>query len=450
MIADFTDRHSFALALKRLVSPSRPIQTIERLFGRERELDRIEKALYADGRHVFIYGDRGVGKSSVAAAAANQWQSADATYIDVSCSRDSTLKTVVANIVQQAIDAKRLRNEVRRSEVIADLKFLKSSSAVEHHAVDLQARLQTLPDAVEMLREATAIHSEQPVVVIDEFNLLSESERPIFADLLKLLGDKKVNIKLIFTGIGASLDRLIGANESAIRQLEPVELPRLGYQARLDLCESVADKLGVSADRDYWFRIASISDGYPYYVHLLIERLMWQVYESEGPASVSGYLFDEAIKDAIESISPELKGPYEMAVKQRSPDFEPILWSSADGDILSRFLREMYSSYKRIVEQMPDMQPLNYDAYASRVRALASTKAGSVLMRDIKPGLYTYTLKMLRGYVRLQAEAHQIDLPGVTSYVADRQFIRAPARADTGYHGPTIPKGVRFAGEKKN
>ena len=55
-------KRSFGLRLNEIVSPSRPILSIEHLVGRDRELDRIEKALLAPGRNVFIFGERGVGK----------------------------------------------------------------------------------------------------------------------------------------------------------------------------------------------------------------------------------------------------------------------------------------------------------------------------------------------------------------------------------------------------
>lgn len=67
--------------INEVLSPSRPVRSIEHLRGRDDELQRIERALYADGRNVFIYGDRGVGKSSLAATAAAQYQSVDASPI---------------------------------------------------------------------------------------------------------------------------------------------------------------------------------------------------------------------------------------------------------------------------------------------------------------------------------------------------------------------------------
>jgi hypothetical protein len=47
------------------VRPSEPISSIELLKGRHKELEEIRRALFAKDRHMFIYGDRGIGKSSL-------------------------------------------------------------------------------------------------------------------------------------------------------------------------------------------------------------------------------------------------------------------------------------------------------------------------------------------------------------------------------------------------
>ncbi len=104
------DQHRFANRLGKYLSVSEPIDSIEHLFGREKELKIIERALFVPGRHVFIFGDRGVGKSSLAATAASQYQSSDAPYIDIACGPDTTLFTVVANIVYKAFNIDRMHN----------------------------------------------------------------------------------------------------------------------------------------------------------------------------------------------------------------------------------------------------------------------------------------------------------------------------------------------------
>jgi MoxR-like ATPase len=196
------DVNEFGTKLNEVLSPARPIQSVEHLTGRTAELSRIKKALFAAGRHIFIYGDRGVGKSSLAAAA-NLCQSTDAEYIDIGCSPDATLKSIVANIAYVAVNASRLRKTKLTSSASVELRFLKAGLSAEVTMQDLHSEIHTMLDAVSVLREVAAIHSERPVVVLDEFDRIADSkERNMFADLVKQLGDKKVGITFFFTGVG--------------------------------------------------------------------------------------------------------------------------------------------------------------------------------------------------------------------------------------------------------
>ena len=52
------------------LTPSTAIEDPHRLFGRDNMLKTIERSLNSEGRHVFIYGDKGVGKTSLAKTAA--------------------------------------------------------------------------------------------------------------------------------------------------------------------------------------------------------------------------------------------------------------------------------------------------------------------------------------------------------------------------------------------
>jgi hypothetical protein len=438
------ERHDFGNKLKTIIFTSQPIRSIEHLHGRQNELNRIEKALFMPGRHIFIYGDRGVGKSSLAATVANQYQSAESEYIDVSCSPDATLSSVVANIAYQSVNASRIHKIKNRNALSADLKYLKADRISESTLHDLHKEIHTLLDAVEVLREVASFHSNNPIVVIDEFDRMqSSAERNLFADLLKHLGDKNIDIKFIFTGVGKSLDELLGAHQSAIRQLETIELPKLGWEARWDIVINALREFQIEISRDIYIRIAAVSDGYPYYVHLITEKLLWHLFEQ--PMMVTKITWNDyyaALRDAIDSISAELKRPYEMAINQRSGDYEEVLWSTADSEFLLRFLKDMYSSYEYIMKQFPDKQSLDYEKFSSRIRSLKGQSCGAVLISESKPGLYSYREKMLRGYVRMQAEAHGIELIGETAGKKDGQYIHVPART-SGYYQSQIPKGVR-------
>lgn len=66
------DEDEFVQILQRHLRPSSPVDSFEHLYGRERQLEQIQQAMFSPGRHVFIYGDRGVGKTSLARTAAFQ------------------------------------------------------------------------------------------------------------------------------------------------------------------------------------------------------------------------------------------------------------------------------------------------------------------------------------------------------------------------------------------
>jgi hypothetical protein len=52
-----------------------------------------------------------------------------------------------------------------------------------------------------------------------------------------------------------------------------------------------------------------------------------------------------------------------------------------------------------------------------------------------------YREKMLRGYVRMQAEVNGVELSGERPM--PRQMVHVPMNARTGYRGPSLPPGVK-------
>ncbi len=429
------DKYSFGKKLSEVVSPARPVFSIENLIGRSDELNRIEKALFSSGRNVFIYGERGVGKSSLAATAANQWQSSDAEYLDISCSPDSTVKSIVANIASQAINTKWSSSSIVTEQATVGMKWLSYSLKSEISPTDFSTRITGLSDAIEVLKEVAAIHSDVPIVVVDEVDrIASEKEIDLLADLLKQLGDKRIELKFIFTGVGATLNEILGAHRSAIRQLETIELPRLSWDARWDIAIQALSVFNIEIPRDIYVRLAAVSDGYPYYVHLIVEKLLWILFENERMADkVTWDDYFSALDEAIVGITAELARPYELAVNQRSQDYEEVLWSTAADEWQGAYLSDMYKQYKNIMSQLEEKKPLSYEKYSSRLRNLLKPEYGEILKKGKKQGNYHYREKMLRGYIRMQAEANRIEIISKEAEATIKNYIRVPAK-NVGYH----------------
>jgi Cdc6-like AAA superfamily ATPase len=64
-IRDHTE-DEFQKVLYAHLSPSEPISSVQLLKGRTKTLQQIRQALLSPGRNIFIFGDRGVGKTSLA------------------------------------------------------------------------------------------------------------------------------------------------------------------------------------------------------------------------------------------------------------------------------------------------------------------------------------------------------------------------------------------------
>ncbi|XZW43539.1 hypothetical protein ACT44U_18105 [Acinetobacter baumannii] len=291
-----------------------------------------------------------------------------------------------------------------------------------------------LNDCIELLKEIQSLYLFPLIVVVDEVDQIKDPvEIERLANLLKQLGDKRVDVKFIFTGIAKTLDEILGSHRSAIRQLETIELEKLSWDARWNIAVEALEHFGVSIDHEICIRIAMICDGYPYYVHLIVEKLLWHLFYKESLITeITWDDYHQAVVDAVDGISSELSRPYLAAITQRSQDYEEIVWATliAD-DNIGVYLNEIYSHYKFIMNQRKDKIVLDQTKFSTRVRNLVKENYGPILCKGLKSGQYVYKEKMLRGYVRLKAEAQKIELNLNEAKEIDSLRFKAPASART-------------------
>ncbi|AWK13662.1 hypothetical protein CCS41_02805 [Candidatus Fukatsuia symbiotica] len=209
MIHDGIKSEIFFTKLNKVLRPTGPVATLKLLFGRERQIDDLEHALYATGRHAFIYGDRG-GKSSLAQTVAGKLQEGKECIL-VGCETTSTLQSVISDIMLNALPKDKQSGHEHRWNIGVQLGGYGANIARTHKNSSQHTDISTVSSAVHALRTLEKKHSKRPFIVIDEFDQIgSQEERAQFGALVKQLGDRASEVKLIFTGIGESLMSLIG------------------------------------------------------------------------------------------------------------------------------------------------------------------------------------------------------------------------------------------------
>jgi len=393
------------------LSPSGPVQSIEHLYGRELQLREIDKALSSTGRHVFVYGDRGVGKTSLAQSAAYAHQSSENDPILVGCNRSTTFFDIVETV------ARRVQNTdptvKQTSTKSRGLKALGVQIGTETKFERIEILKPTrFNEAVELLGKFVPRHSAKALVVVDEFDLLAEPEKGMFADLIKQIGDQKIPVQFVFCGIGESLDELLGAHGSSYRYVEGIEVERLRFDARLDIIQKSSFALGVEVPEPQRFRVAAISDGFPHYVHLICEKLYWELFYDEAVVhKASKEHYGAAIGAAINGIQQFLRRAYDKATIKNNDENHFILWAAADHPNLMRHKEDIYESYVGIMSKLGE-EPLEFKDFARLLSRLTSPACGGILRRqsDDARSYYQFSESIVRGYVRLRAEEQGINL----------------------------------------
>lgn len=448
-------KERFKSQLNEYLSASGPVRSVEHLCGREKEMALIEEALCAEGRHVFIYGDRGVGKTSLAAAAAAQYQSSDNTHIQIGCGPDTEFYKTIEDLADRVIKKASGKRNFAVTHSI-NVKFYNVKWNQQEVEVAIP-NVDSMYTAVEAIEEVAKFHSETPVIVIDEFDQIdSEKERRLFANYLKDLGDRGVNIKLIFTGVAQSLTKLLGEHESSFRQLHTIGLERLYWSAREKIVTDAIGSYRLNIDPEVAHTIAKISNGFPYFVHLLTEKVLWAAFDSDSEVENIGFdIFTVALEKAISSISAHLQMPYDSATLHRTNDYREILWATADSESTIRYIDSMFISYLRINKQLygsnpcEENRPLSRQKFTARLGNLKKKDYGEVLENPLeRKGLYSYRENILRGYVAMRALESGVELQGDVPDEPKRPTAWGKATSRYSAGKDYTPK-VKFRGEEE-
>lgn len=304
--------------LKQIFRPSSPTDDPELFRGRTRQLSSTIGAMQELGQHVIVYGERGVGKTSLAYMARDVFleQAPQASVgVRVPCGADDDFASVWKKFLprlnqeldllpKDARDA--MRDTLDRVEGIIELE---SSSP------------ETVARALHLLSSRLRV-----VVILDEFDRVGGWDKTkLFADLLKTLSDDLVNCTVMVVGVADDVDGLIQGHQSIERAVRQVAMPSMSVEE----LESIV-KEGFEAFRqrsgsttqispDAVAAIANLSQGFPYYTHLLAGSIGQRALES-GDGQISQDAVFAALVSATADANQAIKVAYTDAVSSARSD----------------------------------------------------------------------------------------------------------------------------------
>lgn len=382
-----------ANAVRGAFSPAAPINHRDLFAGRLSQLSGVLDAVQERGRHVVIYGERGVGKTSLASVLAAM---AEAGHIvaRVNCQTNDTFAKILERLLSRIkLDRETLapgfRGAKTRNTVTAAQSFLGGNSAVD--ADDIRDALDALSTFAPVL------------LVIDEFDRLeSRQVHHEIADLLKALSDDSVPVTIMIVGVADDVNELINEHLSVERNLKQVLMPRMSHEELLDVLQRGCAKAGIEMEVDARHRIASLSQGLPHYTHLLAQIAgVKAVYRNREVVTLRDV--EDAIAGALTNVQESVTKAYHRATFSAQANlYKQVLLACAcaQGDDRGFFTAAAVRGPLTAIMG----KPYHIPAFAGHLNALSDDKRGRVLKKegDKKRFGYRFTNPLLQPYVLMR------------------------------------------------
>jgi Cdc6-like AAA superfamily ATPase len=244
-------------ALSESFRPTAPIDRRSLFSGRTEQLGDLFAAVDQPGQHAVVFGERGVGKTSLIAVGAETLASADVITARTTCDRSDDFETVW----RKALD---------------DLLFTTSRPGIGFAGAPREARVggasflddDPTPHSVKRGLQRLA-GSRRLAIFIDEFDRLEAEEvRVLFADTIKALSDQLSTVTVVLIGVADDVDQLIADHQSIERALQLIHMPRMSPQEIAEIVTRGLDAARLAIERDALERLTEAAGGLPHYAHL--------------------------------------------------------------------------------------------------------------------------------------------------------------------------------------
>lgn len=316
--------------LAQIFKPAAPTDD-QRLFrGRRDQLLRLLTVAGAPGQHAIIFGERGVGKTSLAYMVRDAFVATapgTSLAIRLACTADDDYASLWRKLPG------RLMREIDKSGVsdgdgplTTEIVFRIEEAFLDDPTPESVGRiLGMLADRARLL------------IILDELDRMDVmAAGPKLADLIKQISDDIVPCTVVLVGVADNVSDLIAGHASVDRCLMPVSMPRMthaelseivsegfmAFEERIDSELSITEHAAAA--------IANLSQGFPYYTHLLASAVGVQAIK-EGRVTIDFRDVFDALVVAKNEAEPSIRDAYYNATLAARSDakFEQTLIACA-------------------------------------------------------------------------------------------------------------------------
>jgi Cdc6-like AAA superfamily ATPase len=300
------DNLQLSLLAARVFTPGSAINEKDLFAGRINQIRRIVDAVNQTGMHAVLYGEPGVGKTSLSNVCAEFLRGIKTKDIDVIAPKINCVTTDNFSTIWK--------------KVFADVEITKRTQGVGFLAQGTERATSLLDDLPEKITPDLVVRTLDTlgrkflvVAVIDEFDRIADdAAKREMADTIKMMSDYQARATLLLVGVADSVDELIQEHQSIERALLQIHMPRMVRVELEEIIENGLDRLTMKIDPKALKEIISLAKGLPYFVHLLGLHACRRALDS-GEKKIMQKHLQAAIKEALDGAQQTMRSAYHQA-----------------------------------------------------------------------------------------------------------------------------------------
>ena len=395
-----------ALLAGRVFTPAAPVDKQALFAGRTKQLRKVMDAVVQRGQHAIVFGERGVGKTSLANVLedALQHPSGQVIAAHVNCDSGDTYHSLWSKVFSDI--------ELQVESRIAG--FLSTASSNPTTVADHIAGSITSNTVRKLLTALSA--NALVVIIVDEFDRVKDNRtRAMFADTIKMLSDQSIHATIVVVGVADTVDELLAEHQSIERALVQIPIPRMSVDELAEIIAKGLEKLGVRIEALARDRITLLSRGLPHYTHALGLHAARAALD-KGQMTITMADVDTAIRRALDEAQQSTKSAYHKAVSSQRKDnlYAHVLLACAlaETDQMGYFapadLRAPMSSIMG--------RPYEIANFIQHLNAFCKEERGSILQAVGVPRRFRYRFRnpLMQPFVTMQ---------GFASGMVDRSLL---------------------------
>jgi hypothetical protein len=347
--------------------------------------------LNTPGQHALLFGNRGVGKSSLASITSKLlMENMGYEVVRKQCDSNDDFLTIVGEILSKAgIDIYQTRKVKNKSSGVEKVVKFTGSNTEEN--------LGYIDKAKSPSWVASKVHNISAIYLIDEIDALeSKEDKQQLAEFVKQLSDQGSKLKVLLVGIAEDSGELTVGHQSIARCMKEIKLGNLYPEELQEILQSGEKSLGMKFKKDVLKNIVSLSSGYPHFTHLLGLKAAEKAIVEEKENITQQHLRD-ALEDAISDAEGNLREKYQKAIRSSVGEYKKVLLACSlcpNNEIVTNDIRnKYYELYGNTISQ----QSLNN--YFQRLVSKNDDRIG--ILKRIKKGIYKFNDPRMPSYIKI-------------------------------------------------